>query len=168
MDSGDDGCVSLIKTEPECMKEGSRLWSESVRLLTGTGTDRKAWKALFTYYNRTHGRGRQGYRQGELIAVKINLNNTFSPQDRDNDIDQSAEGVVALLRQLTGNAGGREDCAFGRGRCVWDADQRGRPATGTRPLETPLRRRLEFLPADVARPRCHRVGLSRHALCRVW
>ena len=81
-----------------------QLWSESLRSLTGKKTDEKAWKALFTYYNQTHGRGKQGYRQGELIAVKINLNNTFSPQDRDNDIDQSAEGVIALLRQLTREA----------------------------------------------------------------
>ena len=82
-----------------------QLWSQSVCLLTGKKTEQQAWKALFTYHNKTHGRGNHGYQTGELIAVKINLNNTFSPYDDDNDIDQSAEGVIALLRQLTEKAG---------------------------------------------------------------
>src|ERR1022692_1243573 len=38
--------------------------------------DAQAWSSIFHYYNRTHGRGTVGYRPGEKIAIKANLNNT--------------------------------------------------------------------------------------------
>lgn len=81
------------------------MYAKSVCALSGEKTPAKAWKRIFNYYNRTHGRGNRGYKKGELIAVKINLNNTYETNDSDNDIDQSPQATISLLRQLTTDAG---------------------------------------------------------------
>lgn len=83
----------------------SDMYVKSVCALTGEKKAKKAWKRLFTYYNSTNGRGNQGYKSGELIAIKINLNNTLETDDADNDIDQSPQATIALLTQLTQYAG---------------------------------------------------------------
>ncbi|MGE5612041.1 MAG: DUF362 domain-containing protein [Bacillota bacterium] len=82
-----------------------RMMSRSLRALTGAATDAAAWKALFRYYNRTHGRGKTGYLRGEKIALKINLNNNTSYDDADNQLDASPQAVLAMIRQLVYNAG---------------------------------------------------------------
>jgi Domain of unknown function (DUF362) len=83
-----------------------RMFSRSLCALTGTTTDKSAWEGLFRYFNRTHARGDQGYRPGEKIAVKINVNNAYAGyHDADNNIDASTHAVRALLRQLTGPGG---------------------------------------------------------------
>jgi hypothetical protein len=82
-----------------------RMMSRSLRALTGASTDAAAWKALFRYYNRTHGRGKTGYRTGERIALKINLNNNTSYDDTDNQLDASPQAVLSMVRQLVYNAG---------------------------------------------------------------
>ena len=82
------------------------LWSKSVRALSGADTDAAAWDQLFRHFNRTHGRGNAGWQKGESIAVKINVNNAYSGYpDQDNDIDASAQSILALLRQLVKAAG---------------------------------------------------------------
>lgn len=81
------------------------MYAKSLCALSGAKTPGKAWKKIFGYYNRTNGRGNRGYKKGELIAVKINLNNTYETNDSDNDIDQSPQATISLLRQLTSEAG---------------------------------------------------------------
>lgn len=83
----------------------AEMYSKSLRALTGAGTDAQAWDQLFRHYNRTHGRGDRGWKPGELIAIKININNTYQRADVDNDIDQSPQATRALLKQLTGPGG---------------------------------------------------------------
>jgi hypothetical protein len=83
----------------------ANMYSQSLQSLTGTSTDRKAWEKIFKYFNRKQGKGNRGWKPGELIAVKININNTYNPNDNDNNIDQSPQATRALLRQLTGPAG---------------------------------------------------------------
>jgi hypothetical protein len=51
-----------------------RMVSRSVRSLTVQKNDAQAWIAIFKYFNRTHGRGNAGYRAGEKVAIKANLN----------------------------------------------------------------------------------------------
>ena len=51
-----------------------KMLSHALRTLTAEQNDPAAWNALFRYYNRTHGAGDVGYRPGEKIAIKINLN----------------------------------------------------------------------------------------------
>lgn len=86
------------------------MYGRSVCALAGKRSPGKAWTEIFKYYNRTHGKGNWGYRKGELVAIKINLNNTYETRDSDNDIDQSPQATIALLRQLTANAGVPQEC----------------------------------------------------------
>lgn len=86
------------------------MYGKSLCALSGTQSAKKAWQKIFRYYNEQNGRGRRGYKKGETIAIKINLNNTYDTGDRDNDIDQSPQATVAILRQLTANAGVPQEC----------------------------------------------------------
>ncbi len=86
------------------------MYSSSVCALTGKKSPKKAWKSIFKYYNSHNGRGNRGYKKGERIAIKINLNNTYETGDRDNDIDQSPQATIALLHQLTAHAGVPQEC----------------------------------------------------------
>lgn len=84
------------------------MYTKSVKALTGERNIKKAWDKLFRYYNKQNGRGDSGYRPGELIAVKINLNNTMEADDADNEIDQSPQATLELVRQLVESAGVRQ------------------------------------------------------------
>ena len=81
--------------------------SQCLRALTGAGNDPAAWDALFRDFNRTRGYGDTGYRSGEKIAIKINMN-----QDRSNNQPwrlsagmPSPQVIHALLKQLIHVAG---------------------------------------------------------------
>jgi hypothetical protein len=54
---------------------------EAVVELTGEASPKKAWRALFRHFNKIHGRGARGYKKGEMIAVKLNLNNAITHHD---------------------------------------------------------------------------------------
>ena len=59
-------------TDPVVVKQ---MLSGSIQQLKGVSTDVVVWDALFRYYNQTNGSGQNaGYRSGEKIAIKINLN----------------------------------------------------------------------------------------------
>jgi hypothetical protein len=75
--------------------------SRSVRGLTNQTSDAQAWSAIFRYFNRTHGRGNIGYRTGEKIAIKANLNNTVDHGTIER-LNSSPHVILALIRQLTG------------------------------------------------------------------
>ena len=73
--------------------------------LTGAGDSAAAWQAIFEYYNR---RARQidhrGCRPGEVVAIKINLNNSEHAVKTDNYTDASPQMVLAMVRQLVNGA----------------------------------------------------------------
>ena len=46
--------------------------SRTLQALTDQRTDRQAWDAIFRHFNQTHGFGKEGYRRGEKIAIKLN------------------------------------------------------------------------------------------------
>ncbi len=48
--------------------------SQALQTLTGRKDDAAAWDALFRYFNQTHSAGDAGYRAGEKIVIKINMN----------------------------------------------------------------------------------------------
>jgi hypothetical protein len=90
-----------------------RMLSQSLRSLTGAGSDSASWDALFRYYNKTHGRGDRGYANGEKIAVKVNLvwcifhpewcsvdTNTGALKAKQDYPYTSPQVIRALLRQL--------------------------------------------------------------------
>ncbi|MBN1116540.1 MAG: DUF362 domain-containing protein [Bacteroidales bacterium] len=85
----------------------SAMVSEGLRKLTGAANDAAAWDSIFTYYNRTHGKGSVGYTSGEKIAIKINLNglnNGWGGSEKMN-INTSPQVSYAILDQLVNKAG---------------------------------------------------------------
>ena len=80
---------------------------EAVMQVTGEATARKSWKALFKHFNKTHQRGNSGYRRGEMIAVKLNLNNAITHHDTI-ELNSSPFMTLALVRSMVQDGGVRE------------------------------------------------------------
>jgi len=78
-----------------------RMVSRSICGLTNQKSDAQAWKCIFQYFNRTHNRGNAGYKAGEKIAIKANLNNTTDHGTIER-LNSSPHLIVSLVRQLTG------------------------------------------------------------------
>jgi len=78
-----------------------RMVSHSIRGLTNQKSDAQAWNAIFRYFNRTHDRGNVGYKAGEKVAIKPNLNNTTDHGTIDR-LNSSPHLILSLVRQLTG------------------------------------------------------------------
>ena len=80
------------------------MLSATLRRLTGAATDDQAWTAIFTYYNTgKRGLAKPGYRPGEIVAVKVNLNNS-SVKGPDNIVNVSPQVALAMVRQLVNHA----------------------------------------------------------------
>jgi uncharacterized protein (DUF362 family) len=77
--------------------------SSALRTLTGAATDEEAWKKIFSYYNHRARSLEQGYRAGEIVAVKINLNNSKA-EGPGNVVNVSPQVTLAVVRQLVFNA----------------------------------------------------------------
>lgn len=90
-----------------------RMLTQSLYALTGEEGVSQAWDSLFRYFNcKRHGED-TGYRRGEKIAVKINLNNSRSHTDADNEVCTSPQLLLALARSLVDGAGvAEEDLVF--------------------------------------------------------
>jgi hypothetical protein len=83
----------------------SEMLSVTLRNLTGMKKDKDAWDRIFKYYNvNSRGLSKQGYHAGEVVAVKINLNNSGASKV-DNQSDASPQMVLALVRQMVNEAG---------------------------------------------------------------
>src|ERR1700677_979746 len=78
-----------------------RMVSRSICGLSNQKSDAQAWNSIFQYFNRTHGRGKAGYRAGEKIAIKANLNNTTDHGTIER-LNSSPHLILSLVRQLTG------------------------------------------------------------------
>lgn len=80
---------------------------EAVMQLTGEATAKKAWQALFRHFNKTHGRGNRGYKKGESIAIKLNLNNAITHHDTI-ELNSSPFVTLALVRSMVRDGGVRQ------------------------------------------------------------
>ena len=80
---------------------------EAVVALTGEPTAKKAWHALFRHFNKEHGKGARGYRKGEMIAVKLNLNNALTHRDTI-ELNSSPFVTLALVRSMVRDGGIRQ------------------------------------------------------------
>ena len=80
---------------------------EAVAQLTGETTPKRAWNALFKYFNKTHNKGNRGYRKGEKIAVKLNLNNAITHHDTI-ELNSSPFVTLALVRSMVRDGGIRQ------------------------------------------------------------
>jgi uncharacterized protein (DUF362 family) len=88
--------------------EADKMLKESLTTLTGEKTIRKAWTAIFRYFNSRHNIQNLNYRPGQKIAIKINTNNTYSHQDSP-EINATPQLVLALLKSLVNDAGIQQD-----------------------------------------------------------
>ncbi len=97
--------------------EVNKMLSASIQKLTGTTSDAAAWDSIFTYYNRTHGRGNVGYTAGEKIAIKINLNG-INNGNRGENINTSPHLCNAVLDDLVNIVGvAQADIGIGDPNC---------------------------------------------------
>lgn len=80
---------------------------EAVTQLTGETTVKGAWAALFKHFNTTHGRGNRGYKKGEMIAVKLNMNNAITHCDTI-ELNSSPFVTLALVRSMVQDGGIRQ------------------------------------------------------------
>jgi hypothetical protein len=87
-----------------------RMMSGAVQTLGGKADDAKAWDALITHFNQTHGNGNVGYRKGEKVTIKVNLvgcivGGGVDPKSYDlvrgvDYMNASPQMILALLHQL--------------------------------------------------------------------
>lgn len=68
--------------------------------LSGQAHLEAAWEAVFTHFNNSHRRSSVGYKPGEKIAVKVNMNTVTSHQIAHNNTFTAPHVVIALLKQL--------------------------------------------------------------------
>ena len=79
------------------------MLSKTLLHLTGAAADEAAWAKIFSYYNqRAHGVDR-GYKPGEVVAVKVNLNNS-SADGPGNIVNVSPQVALAMVKQLVRHA----------------------------------------------------------------
>jgi hypothetical protein len=78
-----------------------KMLSNSIKSLTGAKTDAEAWKKLFIFHNKKNGRGKNGYKKGEKIVIKMNCNaiGNLSPK-WGNMGYPSPQMINALVKQL--------------------------------------------------------------------
>jgi len=75
------------------------MLSQTLQSLTGAANDSSAWGKIFGYYNRRTSGETRGYRPGEAVAVKVNLNNS-SAAGPGNIVNVSPQVALAMVRQL--------------------------------------------------------------------
>jgi len=75
------------------------MLSHALRQLTGQSSDTAAWEALFTHFKGQRGQA-GGYRPGEKVAIKANLNGSKNHSDPQNNSFVSPAVAAALLIQL--------------------------------------------------------------------
>lgn len=80
---------------------------EAVIQLTGKSTAKEAWRQLFKHFNKTHGKGYRGYKKGETIAIKLNMNNAITHHDTI-ELNSSPFVTLALVRSMVNDGGIRQ------------------------------------------------------------
>lgn len=83
----------------------AEMLSQALRKQAGEGDDAASWQALFRHFKAARGKQGEGYRPGEKIAVKINVNYCQQHDYQGNGSFTNPAAVAALLRQLVGAAG---------------------------------------------------------------
>jgi hypothetical protein len=101
-----DGCGTCYWEDANTNQGAvAAMMSRALQWLTGRASDPAAWDALFRHFNQSHGSSDVGYRAGDKIAVKINLNNCGSYTAQSNSVDVTPQVVRTLPRQLVRQAG---------------------------------------------------------------
>ncbi len=80
-------------------------FTSGIEALSGGTNDADSWNKIFLWFNNAHGRAGTGYQAGDMIAIKINQNNSAAPAaDNGNDMNANPQTCVAVLTSLV-NAG---------------------------------------------------------------
>ena len=79
--------------------------SQAIRTLTGEPNETAAWDALFRHFNRTRDLGDVGYRDGEKVVIKINMNQDSGGRWSSDDGMPSPQMIESLLEKLIHVAG---------------------------------------------------------------
>ena len=98
------------------LKRVNTMMSRAVRELTGAANDAGAWDALFKYHNKTRDKGNVGYKSAEKIVIKVNFvgfifthggvnPDNYNLETKKDYMNTSPQMLIALLRQLVGEAG---------------------------------------------------------------
>lgn len=77
--------------------------SAALRQLTGAATDDEAWRKIFRYHNGRLRGAERDHAEGEIVAVKINCNNS-NFRDPGNLVNVSPQVTLAIARQLVHHA----------------------------------------------------------------
>lgn len=80
--------------------------AETIALVGGTDNAKDGWKAMFRDFNLRHGKGKQGYKKGETVAIKLNMNNAITHRDTI-ELNSSPYVTLALVRSLVNDGGVR-------------------------------------------------------------
>ena len=82
------------------------MLSNSLRSVGDAAGEKEAWNKIFTDFNQRKGKGAVGYKKGEKIVVKLNLNQMHDGHGNGANNSYIAPQLVqALLRQLVQQAG---------------------------------------------------------------
>ncbi len=103
-----DGTTGLwVEDRWNNQEKADRMVTEAVKAVAGETDAAKAWKALFVNFNKTHGRGSKGYKKGQTIAVKLNMNNAITHHDTI-ELNSSPFTTLALVRSMVRDGKVRE------------------------------------------------------------
>ena len=83
----------------------SDMLSKVIRSVGDAPTDKDAWNKIFIDFNQRHGKGEVGYKKGEKVALKLNLNQSREHGDNTNASYIAPQLVQPLLRQLVNDVG---------------------------------------------------------------
>ena len=89
-------------THPEPV---AAMLSGTIRSVGDATTDKAAWNKIFIDFNKRHGKGAVGYKKGEKIVIKMNLNQMHNHGTGTNDSYIAPQLSQALLRQLMQQVG---------------------------------------------------------------
>lgn len=87
----------------------SRMVGNVLLTVTGQTDYKKAWQSIFEYHNNKVEGKKNGYKKGEIVAVKINMNSTNRPERINNYTDVAPQTVYAVIEQLVKYAGVPEE-----------------------------------------------------------
>jgi hypothetical protein len=85
--------------------EYNKSFTAGIVALSGGKTDADSWDKIFHWFNQAHRRAGTGYQAGDMVAIKINQNNTAAPAaDHGNAMNANPQTCVAVVASLV-NAG---------------------------------------------------------------
>ena len=94
--------------------EYNKSFTAGIAALSAGRTDADSWDKIFRWFNNAHGRPATGYQAGDMIAIKINQNNSAAPAaDHGNAMNANPQTCAALVTSLINAGVPQEDIWIG-------------------------------------------------------